>query len=103
MALSRNSGGHPARREGQRWSLPARWDEVRRGARRVLAGSKDCDDDLLMGANTACFVKVAKIHYEWIEISAVHLAEAEELALKQDGVVDVIHSQYEDPETQDRE
>lgn len=51
-----------------------------------------------MGANSRYFVKVSKRRYEWLEISALHSGEAEEIAATLPDVIEVVDSQYEKPE-----
>lgn len=51
-----------------------------------------------MGAETRVFVKVQKLKEEWVEVSAVVLAEAEAKAAELPGVVNVLSAQYDKPE-----
>ena len=51
-----------------------------------------------MGAETRVYVRVVKAYTEWVEVSAVTLSEAEEIARKLPGVIDTIDSSYETPE-----
>ncbi len=48
-----------------------------------------------MGANTQVYVKVAKIVYEVVEVSAVTTEEALEEALKLPGVASAIKASYD--------
>ena len=47
-----------------------------------------------MGANTQVYVKVAKIVYEVIEVSAITLEDASEKASKLPEVVSVVEASY---------
>jgi hypothetical protein len=51
-----------------------------------------------MGAATRIFVKVQRLTESWIEVSAVVLADAKEMAAAMPGVVNVLDAQYEEPE-----
>jgi hypothetical protein len=50
-----------------------------------------------MGAETTVYVRVLKTHEEWIEVSAVTLADAELKAWQQKGVAEVLETSYERP------
>jgi hypothetical protein len=50
-----------------------------------------------MGAETTVYVRVRKLYEEWIEVSAVTLQQAEEIALDRDDVVEVVESAYDKP------
>jgi hypothetical protein len=51
-----------------------------------------------MGANTQVYVKVAKIVYEVVEVSAVTTEEAMEEALKLPGVTFAVKASYDSEE-----
>jgi hypothetical protein len=48
-----------------------------------------------MGANTTVYVRVLRTHEDCLEVSAVTLDEAEEIAQRSVGVVAVLGSTYE--------
>jgi hypothetical protein len=50
-----------------------------------------------MGANTTVYVRVLRTHKDWLEVNAVTLEEAEEIARRSYGVVAVLGSTYADP------
>ena len=54
-----------------------------------------------MGANTRVFLEVLRTHSEWIEVSALHLDEAKDIAMREPGVIQVLQSQYDYPEGED--
>ena len=51
-----------------------------------------------MSANTTVYVKVLRTVEDVIEISAITRSEAEELAMREPGIVAVLASAYELPE-----
>jgi hypothetical protein len=51
-----------------------------------------------MSANTTVYVKILRTVEDVIEVSAITRSEAEELAMREPGVVAVLASAYERPE-----
>ena len=51
-----------------------------------------------MGAETTIYVKVGKLHYEWIEVQAVTMIEAAQKAEAMSGVAMVMDTSYDAPD-----
>ena len=50
-----------------------------------------------MSATVPCYVKVARLANEWIEVSAVTLDEARDIAAKMPGIAIVLDARYDQP------
>lgn len=56
-----------------------------------------------MGAETTVYCRVLKAHEEWIEVSAVTLAEAREKVAAMPGVIQVLDAEYEPEQDEPRD